>query len=66
MIPATMTHKSDKLRILVFKGDPHTVDGEGILLILVSMVMPGNMTLHCGNVSYILHTKKDENNSVCG
>ncbi len=49
---------SHKLRILVFKGDPHAVDGEGVLLILVSVVVPGNVSLHCGNVCYILHTKK--------
>lgn len=58
---------SDELRILVFKGDPHAVDGERVLLILISVVMPGNVSLHCGDVCHILHTKRskaDKNNSV--
>lgn len=51
---------ADKLRILVFKGDPHTVDGKRVLLILVSVVVPGNVSLHCGDVCYVLHTKKEQ------
>jgi len=47
---------SDQLRILVFKGDPHTVDGQRVLLILISVIMTGNMSLHCGDIRYILHT----------
>lgn len=50
---------SHELRILIFKGDPHTVDGQGVLIILISVVMPGNMSLHCGDVCYILHAKKE-------
>lgn len=53
-------NKADELRILEFKGDPHTVDGERVLLILVSVVMSGNVSLHSGDVSYILHTKKEK------
>lgn len=53
-------NKADELRILVFKGDPHTVDGERVLLILVSVVMSGNVSLHSGDVGYILHTKKEK------
>lgn len=53
-------NKPDELRILVFKGDPHTVDGERVLLILVSVVMSGNMSLHSGDVGYILHTIKEK------
>lgn len=49
---------SDELRILVFKGNPHTVDREGILPILISVVMPGNVPLHYSDVCYIFHTKK--------
>lgn len=42
-------------RILIFKGDLHTVDGQGVLLILVSVVVPRDVALHRGNVCYILH-----------
>lgn len=52
--------ESDGFRILVFKGDPHAVNGQGVLIILVSVVMSGNMSLHCGNICYILHTKKEQ------
>jgi len=47
------------LRILVFKGDPHTVDGERVLLVLVPVVMPGDVALHCGDVRDVLHTRKE-------
>ena len=44
-------------RILVFKGDPHAVDGKGVVLVFVSVVVAGNMALHGRDVCDVLHAK---------
>lgn len=56
---STLANMKGDLRILVFKGDPHTVDGERVLLVLVPVVMPGDVALHCGDVRDVLHTRKE-------
>lgn len=43
-------------KILVLKGDPGAVHREHVLLCLVSVVMPGHMTLQDANISHILHS----------
>ena len=51
-------------RILVFKRDPHAVDGEGVLLILIPVVVTGDVTLHGGDVCHILHADRDEGKTL--
>ena len=45
-------------RILVFEGDPHAVDGEGVVLVFVSVVVAGNVALHGRDVCDVLHAKR--------
>lgn len=56
--------KLGELRILIFKRDPHTVDGQRVLIILISVVVPGNVPLHCGNVCYVFHATKEKGRQI--
>lgn len=53
----TVTQTTDTLRILVFKRDPNAVDGQRVLLILISVIVTGHVTLKGSDVRHILHTE---------
>lgn len=44
-------------RILVLKGNPHAVNGERVLIILIAMVMSGHVPLQNPNISHVLHSE---------
>lgn len=46
------------LRILVFKRDPHAVNGQRVLLVLIPVIVTGHVTLKSSDVRHILHTKR--------